>query len=189
MKKRGKLFVISGPSGTGKGTLIARLFEKRDGLSLSVSATSRAPREGEKNGVNYFFYTKEEFKQRIEKNEFLEHACFCENYYGTPKAYVEEKLENGINVILEIEVNGAMQIKNNCPDAVLIFILPPSEQELEKRLRGRNTETDEVIQNRLTAAKWEISMADNYKYKVVNDSIERAVEEIENIINEEENKQ
>lgn len=182
MKTKGKLFVISGPSGTGKGTVLAKLFEKRKDLWLSVSATSRAPRDGEENGVNYFFLSKDEFEKEIEENAFLEHACFCGNYYGTPKKYVEEKTENGINVILEIEVNGAMQIKKSCADAVLVFILPPSEAELENRLRGRATESDEVIKQRLETAKWEMSMADKYDYKIVNDSVENAVCEIEKII-------
>ena len=126
MKKRGRLFVISGPSGTGKGTVLKELLKKRNDLWISVSATSRMPREGEADGVNYFFLSKDEFERKIDEQAFLEYAKFCDNYYGTPKKYVEEKMENGINVILEIEVNGAMQVKKSFPQAVLIFVLPPS---------------------------------------------------------------
>lgn len=184
MSKSGKLLVISGPSGTGKGTVIKKLFEKRNDVCMSISATTRQPRPGEKDGENYFFMTKEKFEKMIEDNLLLEHAQFCGNYYGTPKPFVEKMLSEGKNVILEIEVNGAMQIRQKCCDAVLIFIMPPSMEELRIRLTGRKTEDSEVIEKRLTAAQWEMTFASKYDYEVVNDEVEKAADRLSNIIDE-----
>ena len=176
-KSRGLLIVFSGPSGSGKGTVLGEALKKSDDLVLSVSATTRAPREGEIDGVNYHFYDEKKFLDLVANNGFLEWACFCENYYGTPRAYVEKMLDEGKNVVLEIEVQGAMKIKQKCPDAVFIFNLPPSMEILEKRLRGRGTDSEEVIKKRLETAKWEISQASKYDYIVVNDELEVAVDE------------
>ena len=173
---------MSGPSGCGKGTVLKELFKIRDDVCMSVSATSRAPREGETDGVNYFFVTREKFEQMIKDGELLEHASFCENYYGTPAFYVNEMLEKGKNVILEIEVQGAMQIREKRPEAVLVFIMPPSMEELERRLCGRGTESAEVIKKRLEAAKDEMSLAEKYDYRVVNNEVLQAAEEISGII-------
>ncbi len=178
---KGKLIVISGPAGTGKGTVINGLME-RERYALSVSATTRKPRGFEQDGLNYFFKTVEEFEEMIKNGEFLEYAKFVGNYYGTPKKYVLEKLEEGKNVLLEIEVEGAMQIKKNYPEAALIFLLPPSEEELESRLRGRATDSEETILKRLARAKEELAQKDKYDYQVVNIEVEQAVEEIEEII-------
>lgn len=179
---KGKLIVISGPAGTGKGTVVNGLME-RGNYALSISATTRAPRGFEVNGINYFFKTVEEFEQMIANDEFIEYAKFVDNYYGTPKNYVLEKLNEGKNVLLEIEFQGAFQVKKNYPDAVLIFLLPPSKEELESRLRGRATDSEETILKRLARADEELAQQDKYDYKVVNDDVERAVEEIEDIIN------
>ena len=187
MNIRGKLLVISGPSGTGKGTVLKKLFEMRDDVCFSVSATSRKPREGEINGVNYFFVTAEEFEKLIAAGQFLEYAQFCSNFYGTPAEYVEKQLSEGKNVILEIEVLGAMQVKEKCPDAVMIFILPPSMEILRQRLSDRGTESASVVEKRLSEAEREISQADKYDYKVVNDEVVIAAEEISAIIDRESN--
>ncbi len=184
MGKKGSLLVVSGPSGTGKGTVIKQLFEKREDVVMSVSATTRAPREGEVDGVNYFFLNKEKFKKMIDEDLFLEHAVFCENYYGTPKQFVDKMLNDGKNVILEIEVNGAMQIREKRPDAVLIFIYPPSMQELRERLIGRCTEEMDVVEKRLATAEWEMSFAPQYDYRVENDRVEFAAEKISKIIDD-----
>ena len=178
----GKLFVISGSSGVGKGTVIKEFLKKHPDFKLSVSCTTRNPREGEIDGVNYFFLTKEEFKQCIERDEFLEWAEFSGNMYGTQKAYVERKLNEGKNLILEIDTQGALKVKSIMPEAQLIFILPPSVEELEARLRGRHTETEEAIQKRLETVKSEMKNAEHFDYKIVNDSIDNAVIEIERII-------
>lgn len=180
--KKGRLIVISGPAGTGKGTVVNGLME-RERYALSVSATTRAPRGFEQDGINYFFKTVEEFEEMIKNGEFLEYAKFVDNYYGTPKKYVLDKLEEGKNVLLEIEVQGALQVKKNYPDATLIFLLPPSMDELESRLRGRATDSEETILKRLARAEEEMSYKDKYDYQVVNLEVEQAVEEIENIIN------
>ncbi|MBR6400930.1 MAG: guanylate kinase [Firmicutes bacterium] len=182
MMKKGRLIVISGPAGTGKGTVVNGLME-RERYALSVSATTRAPRGFEQDGINYFFKTVEEFEEMIKNGEFLEYAKFVDNYYGTPKKYVLDKLEEGKNVLLEIEVQGALQVKKNYPDATLIFLLPPSMDELESRLRGRATDSEETILKRLARAEEEMSYKDKYDYQVVNLEVEQAVEEIENIIN------
>lgn len=178
----GKLFVISGPSGVGKGTLVNKILQKDKDLFLSVSATTRNKRDGEKDGINYFFKTKDEFKNMTENNEFLEWATFCENSYGTPKRPVCDKLEEGKDVILEIEIQGAMQVKKNMPSCVLVFIAPPSKEELISRLKGRGTETDEVIKLRVETATKELKVAKEYDYIIVNDDIEKATDDILSVI-------
>lgn len=175
-KSRGLLVVFSGPSGSGKGTVLKEALKKSDDLCVSVSATTRAPRDGEVDGVDYMFYSKEKFLELVSENGFLEWACFCENYYGTPRAEIEHLLDLGKNVVLEIEVQGAMKIREKCPDAVLIFNLPPSMQELKNRLVGRKTDAEDVINKRLETAVWEISQADKYDYVLVNDVIEAAAD-------------
>ena len=177
MDKRGALIVISGFSGAGKGTLVKRLLSDYDRFALSISMTTRAPREGEENGREYFFVSRETFEQTIEEGGLLEHAEYCGNYYGTPKAYVEQKLSEGIDVILEIEVQGAFQIKKIFPEAVLFFVTPPSAKVLEERLRGRGTETDDVIRNRLRRADEEAELMDRYDYVLVNDSLEECIKD------------
>ena len=167
--KRGVLFVFSGPSGVGKGTLKAKLFEEfADQITYSVSATTRGPREGEVNGKDYFFITRQEFERRVKNNEFLEHAEFAGNCYGTPRAYVEKLLDSGMNVVLEIDVQGALQVMKSMPECVSVFILPPSFEELEHRLRGRGTETEEKVRERLETAKRELPYAPQYDYQIVN---------------------
>ncbi len=181
IKNLGKLVVISGPSGAGKGTIVDRLIDDEN-IELSVSCTTRKPRDHEKDGVNYFFKREEEFVDMIVSHAFLEYADVFGCKYGTPKTKVLDKLKAGKNVILEIDVKGAMQVKENYPDAMLIFILPPSEQELLRRLRGRNTETEEQIRIRFNTAKEEMDYADKYDYKIINDNLETAVKEIQDII-------
>lgn len=184
---KGLLIVVSGPSGAGKGTVMGRLMQD-GGYALSISATTRSPREGEQNGVNYFFKTKTEFEQMIADNDFLEYAEFCGNYYGTPMPYVQQKLDEGKNVILEIEVKGAFQVKERCPDAVLIFLAPPSMQELENRLVGRGTETADVIAKRLARAAEELDLVDDYDYIVINDDVDEAAEDIKAVVRAEHKK-
>lgn len=183
--KKGKLFVITGPSGVGKGTLLSALLKQYTGINVSVSATTRKPRPGEVDGVNYHFVSKEEFENLIQKGELLEWAEFAGNYYGTFVKTVKESLDNNQNLALEIEVQGAMQVKNKIPEAVMIFILPPSLEELENRLIGRNTETDEVRQKRLAAAEKELTQTDIFTYKVVNDNVEDALAQLKEIITSE----
>ena len=167
--KRGVLFVFSGPSGVGKGTLKAKLFEEfADRIAYSVSATTRGPREGEVDGKDYFFISRQEFERRVKNNEFLEHAEFAGNCYGTPRAYVEKLLDRGMNVVLEIDVQGALQVMKSMPECVSVFILPPSFEELEHRLRGRGTETEEKVRERLETAKRELPYAPQYDYQIVN---------------------
>ena len=173
-KRRGLLVVFSGPSGSGKGTVLKEAMKKCENLQLSVSVTTRAHREGEVDGVDYIFYSQEQFKELVSQNGFLEWACFCENYYGTPRARIEALLSEGKDVVLEIEVQGAMKIREKCPDAVLIFNLPPSMEELKNRLEGRNTDAPEVIAKRLEIAVWEISQAKKYDYVLVNDTVDNA---------------
>ncbi len=182
MNHKGILMVLSGFSGAGKGTLMKKLLETYDNYALSVSMTTRQPREGERDGIEYFFSTKEAFEQKIKEGGLIEYAQYCGNYYGTPKAYVEEQLANGKDVILEIEIQGALQIKEKFPEALLLFVTPPSIDELEKRLRGRGTETEEVIEKRLLRAGEEADGMDAYDYLVINDDLERCVEEIHSIV-------
>ena len=182
MKDNGLLIVLSGPSGCGKGTVMKQLLDRNKDIFLSVSATTRSPREGELNGVHYHFLTKEHFEELISGEGMLEYASYCDHYYGTPKAAVEEKLRAGKDVILEIEVQGALQVMNKRPDAVSIFILPPSAAELERRLIGRNTEDRDTIDRRLAKASEEIAYAVKYDYTVVNDDLSEAVQKIESIL-------
>jgi guanylate kinase len=186
MNKRGVLIVISGPSGAGKGTICKSLLEKHDDLYLSVSATTREPRKGEVHGVNYYFLTKEEFREKIDKNDFLEWAEVYDNYYGTPKSSVEKMLNDGKNVILEIDIQGALKVKENCEDGVFIFILPPSMEELKQRIINRGSETPESLMRRFTSAYQEINYISKYNYGVINDKVEDAVIKIENILAAEE---
>lgn len=179
-----KLFVISGCSGVGKGTVLKEFMARNsDDFMLSVSCTTRKPRVGEVDGVNYFFLTHEEFEKAVQEDKFLEHAQFAGNFYGTKKKFIKQKFEEGLNIILEIETQGALQVKSKMPEAVLIFIAPPGQgvDELEKRLRGRNTEDEETIQRRLAEAKVELERAKQYDYVVVNDDLERAINEVEEI--------
>ena len=180
-----KLFVISGSSGVGKGTIIKRFLEKNPNFKLSVSCTTRGKRDGEEHGVNYYFLTREEFMSAVEKGEFLEWAEFSGNCYGTNKKFVQQCLDNDEDLLLEIDTQGALQVKKKMDNAVLIFILPPSVEELERRLRGRGTETEKDIKKRLNTVKSEMENAKFFNYKVINDEVDRAVEEIENIIKNE----
>lgn len=181
MKKQGILLIISGPSGSGKGTIVEQLC-RRDDFSLSISATTRKPREYEENGVHYFFHTREEFEQMQERGDLLEWAEFCGNYYGTPKKYVVEQLQAGHNVILEIEVQGALQVKKIYPDGVLVFLVPPNLEELGNRLTKRGTEDKETINRRLRRALEEMELVGNYDYVVINDTIEQATADIRTIV-------
>lgn len=178
----GCLFVLSGPSGVGKGTLLRHLFTQVDGLACSISATTRAPRPGEQNGREYHFMAREKFERGIAAGMFLEYAEYSGNLYGTPRDKIQAQLDAGISVFLEIEVKGAMQVQALCPDAVLIYILPPSPQELERRLRDRKTETEAKIQQRLAIAEEERTYLAAYNYVVVNDDLERATEELAAIV-------
>ena len=177
MNKKGLLVILSGPAGSGKGTVGGRLRELSP-FEFSVSATTRAPRPGEIDGVHYHFITKEDFKHKIETGEMLEHAEYVGNYYGTPKAPVDAALAEGKNILLDIEVQGALQIKEKMPDAVMIYILPPDYETLLSRIRGRGTETEEVIQKRMTQARGEIEVFDKYDYIVTNDDFDRAAHDI-----------
>ena len=179
---KGVLLVISAPSGAGKGTIIKRLMDDDRSLKLSVSATTRAPRPGEIDGEDYFFLSREEFDDLVKNGEMLEHAEYVGNCYGTPKGPVERWLEDGQDVILEIDVQGGQQVKKTMPECVSIFILPPSMKELENRLRGRSTEMDAVVDARLQAAREEVRHAEEYDYVVINDTVDKAVEEIKTII-------
>lgn len=180
--KKGKLFVISGSSGVGKGTLISLLLKNNSKIMLSISHTTRAPRQGEIDGVNYFFRTKEEFKKSIEENAFLEWAKYSDNFYGTKRKFVERKLNEGFDLILEIDTQGALKVKEQMPDAILIFILPPSLKDLENRLRGRKTETEEAIQKRLNFVENEMKNSSLYDYQIVNDDLQMALEKLKGII-------
>ena len=171
---KGRLIVFSAPSGCGKGTMLAEIL-KDENYCVSVSATTRSPREGEVDGVNYYFMSKGDFLQRVADSEFLEYAEYCDNYYGTLMSEVDGKLNEGKNVILEIEVQGALKIREKRPDALMIFILPPSVSELRRRLKKRGTETDEVIEQRVSQAAREIEVASKYDYAIVNDALDDAI--------------
>ncbi len=182
-KRKGVLTVISGYSGSGKGTVMKALMAKYGHVyKLSVSATTRSPRTGEEHGREYFFVSREEFERMIADGELLEHACYVGNYYGTPKAAVEECLEKGIDVLLEIEMQGGTQIKEKFPEAVLVFIMPPSADELKRRLIGRGTETPQVIEARLKRAKEEAHWMDEYDYLLINETVDECVEQLHNVI-------
>ncbi|MBR3689527.1 MAG: guanylate kinase [Eggerthellaceae bacterium] len=181
--RQGNLFVISGPSGAGKGTLVARLIESVPDARLSISATTRKPREGEVHGVHYYFSTRDEFMELVEQDGFLEWAEFAGNCYGTPRSFVEKSMAEGAQVILEIEVQGAFQVREKMPEAHLVFIEPPSLEVLEERLRGRGTEDEEAIQRRLATARVELSRKMEYDIRLVNDDLERAVDELIAIVN------
>lgn len=182
-KNTGQIIVISAPSGAGKGTIIKKLLENDSkNRWLSVSATSRKPRVGEKEGINYYYITEEEFQKRIKEDYFLEYTNYAGNYYGTPREYIKDKITKGIDVILEIEIEGANNIKKLIPEALFIFIMPPSLKELVKRLKSRGTETNEKIIKRFNAAYKEVNEVTKYNYVVVNDEIDTAVDKIESII-------
>lgn len=178
MKERGTLIVVSGFSGAGKGTVLAQVLARRPDLYFSVSFTTRAPREGEQDGVNYHFVTREEFQTRIGRGEFLEYAEYVGNYYGTSMTVIQEKLEQGIDVILEIEIQGAAKVREKLPEAVSLFLVPPSFEELSRRLYARGTDSEETIRQRLETARREVHEIVNYDYIVVNETVDRAVEEI-----------
>ena len=182
LTRRGKTFIISGPSGVGKSTVLSALFQDRDDLYFSISATTRASRPGEKDGVDYHFIDPETFRQWIMDGEFLEYAEYVGNFYGTPKRYVDDAMENGRDVILDIEIQGATQVHDLRPDVVRIFIAPPSWEELERRLTARGTDTPEKVQKRLLRAKVELQAADHYDYFVINDTVEDAVSELRAIM-------
>ena len=182
MKHKGILIVVSGFSGAGKGTLMKKLVQEYDNYALSISATTRAPRAGEEDGREYFFITKEAFEQKIAENGLIEYARYCENYYGTPRDYVEKQLEAGRDVILEIEIQGALKIRKQIPTALLLFVMPPNVEELKHRLTGRGTETPEVIDRRLARAAEEAEGIEEYDYIVVNDDLETCVEQLHEII-------
>ncbi len=180
LKKQGKLFVVTGPSGVGKGTILNKFFENnKENVCYSVSMTTRKPRPVEVNGVNYFFVSKEEFEKAVKNDEFLEWAEYSGNYYGTNKNFVYEKMNNGVNVILEIETQGAKKVMEKFPDCISIFFAPPNLEELEHRLRGRHTEDEDSIQKRLNAVKLELCCIENYKYNIINDEVETAYNKLQ----------
>lgn len=182
MDRKGILLVVSGFSGAGKGTLMKELVGRYDQYALSVSATTRSPREGEVDGREYFFRTKEEFEQMIAEDALIEHACYVGNYYGTPKAYVEEQLSKGKDVILEIEIQGALQIKKRFPDTLLLFVSTPDADTLKNRLVGRGTESMEVVENRLSRAAEEAKGIEQYDYFIINDDLDACVTQVHQII-------
>lgn len=182
MQEKGKLIVISGPSGAGKSTVVFKAIEGREDVCFSTSVTTRKPRPGEVDGREYFFVDPDRFKEMVENDELLEHAEYVANSYGTPRAYVEEKLEAGLNVLLDIEVQGARQVHEKMPDAVKVFIIPPSLEELEKRLKGRGTDTERAIEARLIRARQEYQEADFYDYLIINDDADKAAKELSAII-------
>ena len=182
MNHQGILVVVSGFSGAGKGTLMKELLKRYDNYALSISATTRAPREGETDGKEYFFVTKEQFEKMRDERKLIEYAQYVNNYYGTPKEYVEQKMAEGKDVILEIEIQGALKVKKRLPDALLLFVTPPSAEELRRRLVGRGTETLEVINARLARAAEEASGMEAYDYLLINDDLDRCVEEMHQLI-------
>lgn len=184
---KGKLLVVSGPSGVGKGTICNQILSADSNIMFSVSMTTRSPREGEVDAVNYFFTDKESFEKLLAEGGLLEHNCYCGNYYGTPRKQVEAWLEEGKDVMLEIDFNGAFQIRESYPECVMIFILPPSMEALRSRIEGRGTENEETIQKRLDEAATEMSHADEYDYRVVNDNLEDAIKQVQDIIDKERN--
>lgn len=182
MSERGILIVVSGFSGAGKGTIMKEIMRRYDNYALSISATTRKPRPGEEEGREYFFKTVEEFEKMIAKDELIEYARYVDNYYGTPRAYVEEQLEAGKDVILEIEIQGALKVKEKFPQTLLLFVTPPTAGELRERLRGRGTETEDVIDFRMKRAKEESLGMDRYDYLLINDMVDECVEEMHQII-------
>lgn len=184
-KPEGILLVLSGPSGAGKGTICKALLDRRTDMSYSVSCTTRQPRNGEVDGENYFFKTREEFEDMLKHDGFLEHAEVYGNYYGTPKAYVMEQLAKGKDIVLEIDPQGALQVKKNFPDGVFVFIVPPSLDELSKRIYNRGTDAVDVIKKRLSAATSELAYASKYDYLVVNNQVEKATNKVSSIIDTE----
>ncbi len=182
MRRKGILIVVSGFSGAGKGTLMKQLVHSYDNYALSVSMTTRDPRPGETEGKEYFFVSKEEFEKKIEENGLIEYAAYCDNYYGTPREYVEKQLEKGKDVILEIEIQGALKVKEKFPTALLMFVMPPSAEELKKRLEGRGTETPEVIAKRLKRATEEAEGIEKYDFIVINDKLDECVEQMHGLI-------
>ena len=189
MDKKGILIVVSGFSGSGKGTIMKELLSRYpDTYALSISATTRSPREGEVDGREYFFVSKDEFEKMIAKGELIEYAKYVENYYGTPRDYVEKKLDEGRDVILEIEIQGALNVKKMFPDTLLLFVTPPSADELKKRLVGRGTETMDVIRSRMERACEEADGMENYDYLIINDDLETCVDELHAVIQNEKKK-
>lgn len=184
--KKGLLIVYSGPSGVGKSTVLHEVLKDKElKLVFSISMTTRSPRKGEEDGKDYFFVSKEEFEKAIKEDKFLEHAKYVDNYYGTPLEYVEQKRNEGFNVILEIDIQGGKQVIAKCPETVSIFVLPPNDEVLKERLSSRGTEKEEVIEKRLAMAKKEIKESDIYKYHVINDDIAKAIKEVSDIIKQE----
>ena len=182
MKNLKKLIIITGPSGVGKGTVVKELLDRNKDIWLSISATTRNPRVGEKDGLNYYFISEERFKDMIDKKEFLEWAQFAGNYYGTPLSNINEKIEKGFIVLLEIEVEGAKQIKEKFPESLSIFLLPPSKEELEKRIRNRGTEKEEAIDRRLSRANYEIASSNQFDFVLTNHDVDETVKEVFKII-------
>ena len=182
MSKKGLQIILSGFSGSGKGTVVKKLVEKYDKYALSISATTRGPRDNEIENVSYFYITRQEFEELINQDKLLEYAVYSDNYYGTPAEYVYEKRNAGYDVILEIETQGALKVKEKCPESILIFMMPPSIEELRKRLTDRGTETEEEINKRLQQAKRETKVMDRYDYLIINDNVDDCVELLHNII-------
>ena len=182
MKRRGVLAVVSGFSGAGEGTLMKNLLNQYDNYALSISMTTRLPREGEENGREYFFVSKEIFEEKVQQDGLVEYACYCDNYYGTPREYVESQMAMGKDVLLEIEIQGALKVKEKFPEALLLFVMPPSAKELENRLTGRGTESADVVAKRLRRAVVEAQGIENYDYIVINDDLEVCTQELHSII-------
>ena len=182
MKNQKKLIILTGPSGVGKGTVVKEILGREKKIWLSISATTREPREGEKDGENYYFLNQEKFKEMIEQNLLLEWAKFAGNYYGTPLSSVNDKVKKGFTVLLEIEVEGAKQIKNKFPNSLSIFLLPPDKEELERRIRNRATEKEESIKKRLSRANYEISVSNQFDYALINHNVDETVKKIIKLI-------